>query len=78
MDYIGQFAIVHLILHVLCICIAYWALNSLKLDQFFKKGYATQVQVCLMFLAVLLGTAVSNFLIDLLQFSTQVKFLFQY
>ena len=66
MDYIGQFAIVHLILHVLCICIAYWALNSLKLDQFFKKGYATQVQVCLMFLAVLLGTAVSNFLIDLL------------
>ncbi|AMW23883.1 hypothetical protein AV904_08095 [Staphylococcus haemolyticus] len=77
MDYIGQFAILHLILHVLCICIAYWALNSLKLDQFFKKGYATQVQVCLMFLAVLLGTAVSNFLIDLLQFSTQVKFLFQ-
>lgn len=77
MDYIGQFAIVHLILHVLCICIAYWALNSLKLDQFFKKGYATQVQVCLMFLAVLLGTAVSNFLIDLLQFSIQVKFLFQ-
>ncbi|PTK60913.1 DUF1146 family protein [Staphylococcus haemolyticus] len=77
MDYIGQFAIVLLILHVLCICIAYWALNSLKLDQFFKKGYATQVQVCLMFLAVLLGTAVSNFLIDLLQFSTQVKFLFQ-
>ena len=48
MDYIGQFAIVHLILHVLCICIAYWALNSLKLDQFLK-GYATQVQVCLMF-----------------------------
>ncbi|KGF26108.1 MULTISPECIES: DUF1146 family protein [Staphylococcus] len=77
MDYIGQFAIIHLILHVLCICVAYWALNSLKLDQFFKKGYATQVQVCLMFLAVLLGTAVSNFLIDLLQFSTQVKFLFQ-
>lgn len=77
MDYIGQFAIIHLVLHVLCICIAYWALNSLKLDQFFKKGYATQVQVCLMFLAILLGTSVSNFLIDLLQFSTQVKFLFQ-
>ncbi|MDU6253256.1 MAG: DUF1146 family protein [Staphylococcus warneri] len=77
MDYLGQFAIIHLILHVICICIAYWALNSIRLDQFFKKGYATQVQVCLMFLAVLLGTAVSNFLIDLLQFSTQVKFLFQ-
>ncbi len=38
MDYLGQFAIVHLILHVVCICVAYWALNSIKLDQFFKKG----------------------------------------
>ncbi|PNZ68640.1 DUF1146 domain-containing protein [Staphylococcus croceilyticus] len=77
MDYIGQFAVIHLILHVICICIAYWALNSLRLDNLFKKGYATQVQVCLIFMAILLGTAVSNFLIDLLQYSTQVKYLFQ-
>ncbi|GGG96399.1 DUF1146 domain-containing protein [Staphylococcus pragensis] len=76
MDYIGQFAVIHLILHVICICIAYWALNSLRLDNLFKKGYATQVQVCLIFMAILLGTAVSNFLIDLLQYSTQVKYLF--
>lgn len=47
MDYLGQFAIVHLILHVVCICVAYWALNSIKLDQFFKKGYPLQVQVCM-------------------------------
>ena len=37
MDYLGQFAIVHLILHVVCICVAYWALNSIKLDQFLKR-----------------------------------------
>lgn len=76
MDYMGQLAVIHLILHVICICIAYWALNSLKLDNLFRKGYAMQVQVCLIFLAILLGTAVSNFLVDLLQFSTQVKYLF--
>ena len=76
MDYIGQFAIVHLILHVLCICIAYRALNSLKLDQFFKKGYSTRLQVCMIFLAILMGTAVSNFIVDLLQYSTQIKYLF--
>ncbi|MDT4052041.1 DUF1146 domain-containing protein, partial [Staphylococcus arlettae] len=28
MEYLGQFAIVHLILHVICICISYWALNA--------------------------------------------------
>ncbi|MFW2651880.1 DUF1146 domain-containing protein, partial [Staphylococcus aureus] len=25
MDYIGQYAVIHLVLHVVCICIAYWA-----------------------------------------------------
>ncbi|HHB0001456.1 TPA: DUF1146 family protein [Staphylococcus aureus] len=75
MDYIGQFAVIHLVLHVVCICIAYWALQSIRLDQFFKKRYATQLQVCMIFVAILLGTAVSNFIVDLLQYSTQVKYL---
>lgn len=75
MDYIGQYAIIHLVLHVVCICIAYWALQSIRLDQFFKKGYSAQLQVCLIFVAILLGTAVSNFIVDLLQYSTQIKYL---
>lgn len=74
MDYIGQYAVIHLVLHVVCICIAYWALQSIRLDRFLK-GYATQLQVCMIFVAILLGTAVSNFIVDLLQYSTQVKYL---
>ncbi|MDN6742915.1 MAG: DUF1146 family protein [Staphylococcus equorum] len=77
MEYLGQFSVVHLILHVLCICLAYWALNSIRLEQFFKKGYPAQVQICMIFLAILLGIAVSNFIVDLLQFSTQIKYLAQ-
>lgn len=49
MEYLGQFSVVHLILHVICICVAYWALNAVRLEQFFKKGYALQVQVCMIF-----------------------------
>ncbi|UXU55660.1 DUF1146 family protein [Staphylococcus agnetis] len=75
MEYLGQFAIVHLILHVICICIAYWSINALRLDQLFKKGYPKQVQVALIFIAILLGTSLSNFIIDLLQFSTQIQYL---
>ena len=37
MEYMAQFSIVHLILHVICICIAYWALNAVRLDQFLKR-----------------------------------------
>ncbi|MCO4364168.1 DUF1146 family protein [Staphylococcus agnetis] len=75
MEYLGQFAIVHLILHVICICIAYWSINALRLDQLFKKGYPKQVQVALIFIAILLGTSMSIFIIDLLQFSTQIQYL---
>lgn len=76
MDYLGQFAVVHLILHVVCICIAYWALHAIRLEQLFKKGYKMQVQIIMIFSAVLIGTSVSNFLVDLLYFSTQIKYLF--
>ncbi|PWZ96432.1 DUF1146 domain-containing protein, partial [Staphylococcus pseudintermedius] len=34
------------------------------------------VQVIMIFLAIVIGTSVSNFIIDLLQFSTQIKYLF--
>ena len=37
MDYIGQYAVIHLVLHVVCICIAYWALQSIRLDQFYCR-----------------------------------------
>ncbi|UEX90693.1 DUF1146 family protein [Staphylococcus ratti] len=77
MEYLGQFAVVHLIMHVLCICVAYWFLNAIRLDQFFKKGYPLQVQVAMIFVAILLGTSVSDFIIDLLQFSTQIQYLFK-
>ncbi|EGQ1620845.1 DUF1146 domain-containing protein [Staphylococcus pseudintermedius] len=76
MDYLGQFAIAHIIMHVLCICVAYWGLNAVRLDQFFKKGFPLQVQVIMIFLAIVIGTSVSNFIIDLLQFSTQIKYSF--
>lgn len=76
MEFLGQFAIIHLILHVVCICIAYWAINALRLDVLFKKGHVAQLQVCMIFIAILLGTAASNFIADLLQYSTQVKYLF--
>ena len=75
MNYLGQFAVVHLVLHVICICVAYWALNALRLEQLFKKGHIRQIQFCMIFFAILLGTSVSNFIIDLMQYSTQVKYL---
>ena len=52
MNFLSQFAIIHILLHVVCICVAYWAIHSLRLDQIFKKGYPLQVQVVMIFLAI--------------------------
>lgn len=76
MDYLGQFAIAHIIMHVLCICVAYWGLNAVRLDQFSKGISITSTSHHDIFLAIVIGTSVSNFIIDLLQFSTQIKYLF--
>ena len=75
MDYLGQFAIVHLILHVVLYLRSLLGFKFHKIRPIFKKGYPLQVQVCMIFISILLGTAVSNFIVDLLQYSTQVKYL---
>ncbi|EKU47157.1 DUF1146 family protein [Staphylococcus massiliensis] len=76
MAYLGQYALISLVMHVICICIAYWALHAIRLDQWFKKGYNAQIQVCMIFIAILLGTSVSNFIVDLLKYSSQIQHLF--
>ncbi|GGI41259.1 DUF1146 family protein [Mammaliicoccus stepanovicii] len=76
MEYYGQVAIVGLVLHIICICLAFWALQSLRLDGVFKKHHVAQAQTLILILAVLLGTALSRFILDILQFSLQLKLLF--
>ncbi|WP_398574775.1 DUF1146 family protein [Staphylococcus epidermidis] len=46
----------------------------MKLHQFFKNPYPLQLQLSIIFISILLPTPVSNFILDLFQYSTQLKY----
>ncbi len=76
MEYYGQLGIIGLILHVVCVCLAFWVLQGVRLEQIFKKNHIAQAQTFIIILAVLLGTSLSRFILDILQYSLQLKLLF--
>lgn len=61
--------------HILFIGITFYALQSLRLEQFFKKGHTFQIQLTYILLSVVIGTAVSNFLIQFISWSKQLFYL---
>lgn len=76
MEYYGQLGIIGLVLHVICVCLAFWALQGIRLEFIFKKNHIAQVQTFIIILSILLGTTVSRFILDILQYSLQLKLLF--
>lgn len=67
MSSFGITAIVHLISHFTFIYLAFWALQSLKVDQIFKKGHTLQIQVLFLLLATVIGFIASSFFLDVMQ-----------
>ncbi|MFT2141398.1 DUF1146 family protein [Staphylococcus sp. GDY8P145P] len=76
MEYYGQLGIIGLLLHVICVCLAFWALQGVRLEQIFKKNQVAQAQTFIIILSIILGTAVSRFILDILQYSLQLRLLF--
>lgn len=76
MEYYGQLGIIGLLLHVISVCLAFWALQGVRLEQFFKKNHVAQAQTFIIILSIILGTAVSRFILDILQYSLQLRLLF--
>ncbi len=75
MQDIGIYALIHIIVHVICVCISFWALQSLRTDQWFKGNHTKQIQVLLIFMSFALGSLVSNFIMDIIYFSQQLTWM---
>ncbi|TDL95392.1 DUF1146 family protein [Macrococcus carouselicus] len=72
---IGIYAIIHILLHVVCTCISFWALKSLRTDQWFKANQIKQIQVLLILLSFALGKLMSDFIMDIVYFSQQMVWI---
>jgi len=64
MQYYGVDAIVRIVSHLMFIYISFWALQSLRIEQFFKTQFTPQM--LMVFFAIAIGYTVSSFALELI------------
>lgn len=73
---LGLQAGIGLISHILFIAISFYALQAFRLEQLFKKGHTFQIQLIYILLSIAIGSTVSNFILDITNWSQQLPFIF--
>ncbi|WP_078543448.1 DUF1146 family protein [Litchfieldia alkalitelluris] len=72
----GYQALISIISHLIFIIITWWALQSFNFDKWFKAGHVIQARIVIIFITIIIGSAVSNFFLDYLIWSQQLPNLF--
>lgn len=73
----GQAALISILSHLVFIFVAWWALQSIRLEKLIKPNHVFQARLLYILLAIFLGSSVSNFFLDYLQWSQQLPLLLQ-
>lgn len=73
----GQMALLSITSHLLFIALSWWALQAVRLDKVLKPSHLFQARLLYILLAIFLGSGISNFFLDYLQWSKQLPFLLQ-
>lgn len=73
---LGIQATIGIVVHLFFIAVAFYGLQSVRLDVVFKKGKVFQVQVMMILLSLVIGTIAGNFFLQLMNWSSQLQFLF--
>jgi uncharacterized integral membrane protein (TIGR02327 family) len=77
-DQFGQIALVSILSHLAFIALAWWALQAIRLDKLLKPNHVFQSRLLYILLAIFIGSSVSNFFLDYLQWSQQLPLILQY
>ncbi|MHC0551748.1 DUF1146 family protein [Salinicoccus sp. CNSTN-B1] len=72
----SQLAFMHIVLHLLCVIFAFWVLGALNTDGWFKKAETGRIRLFVILLAVLLGSGLSNFIMDFFRLVQEAALLF--
>lgn len=72
----GQEALFSMFLSLFCIGLSFWSLQSLRLDQLFRKNQTARVRVLYLLLSIAIGSAVSSFFLNYLQWARQLPLMF--
>ncbi|PLS07987.1 DUF1146 family protein [Neobacillus cucumis] len=77
MDDFGQIALVSILSHLVCIAISWYALQAIRLEKLLKPNHVFQARLLYILLAIFIGSSVSNFFLDYLQWSKQLPLIMQ-
>ncbi|WP_155593642.1 DUF1146 family protein [Lysinibacillus cavernae] len=73
---IGQEALLGILSHLFFIAITFYALQAFMVDKLFKKNRVFQIQLIYILLSIVIGSAVSNFFLQISSWSGKLPYLF--
>lgn len=73
---IGQMAIIGILSHVFFIWLAWRFMLKMNFDPIIRKGHASEGRVFLLFIAIVIGSGVSRFVLEIFQWSRDLTYLF--
>ncbi|AUJ24040.1 hypothetical protein CAI16_03610 [Virgibacillus dokdonensis] len=73
---LGQQALVSLISHILFIYVTWRLMMAINFEPMIKKGRAKEAQILILFLTIVIGSGVSRFFLEVLQWSRDLNHLF--
>ncbi|MFJ8514719.1 DUF1146 family protein [Lysinibacillus xylanilyticus] len=73
---IGQEALIGIFSHLFFIAITFYALQAFMLEKIFKKNKVFQIQLIYILLSIAIGSAVSNFFLQISNWSGKLPYLF--
>lgn len=66
MEFYGIDAIVRLTSHLAFVYLAFWALQALRIEIFFKERHTTQIRMIIVLFAIVIGYLSSSFFLELI------------
>ncbi|GLC87917.1 DUF1146 family protein [Lysinibacillus piscis] len=73
---LGQGAVLGIVSHIFFIGVTFYALQALMVDKLFKKNKVFQIQLMYILLSIAIGSAVSNFFLQISKWSGKLPYLF--
>lgn len=73
---VGWSGALQMIITLLCIALAWWALQNVKIDLFIRHPQSPQGKMVHLLLAIIVGRAVAQFFVDYWSWTQSLRFLF--
>lgn len=72
----GQQALISIFVTLVVFVFTWWALQAVALEKLMKKGRTAQIRMLYILLTIAIGSLVSNFLLDYMNYAKSLGYLF--